>query len=147
MQPTPPQQQAQQQLPLYPQQQRPPMQYQQAQQHAMMQHIQQQQPRPQLPVLQAGQTLPGSTPGPSGQQQAPVLIKPAGAAKQPAAAMKSAELLPALKRQKKKKGPEKAASDRVRHHHLHCRSTHSVHTISRFLILGFYFSTKRPLHS
>ena len=39
---------------------------------------------------------------------------------QPAAAMKSAEMLPALKRQKKRKLPEKAASDRVCCWHPYC---------------------------
>ncbi|BDA43339.1 SWI/SNF-related matrix-associated actin-dependent regulator [Coccomyxa sp. Obi] len=77
----------------------------------MMQHIQQ--PRPQVPGLQPGQTLSGTAPGQPAQQQVPTLIRPTVPAKQPAAAVKSAELVPALKRQKKRKLPEKAASDRV----------------------------------
>lgn len=112
MQPNPGQQTAQQQVPFYPQQLRPPVQYQQAQQHAMMQHIIQ--PRPQVPGLQPGQTLTGTAPHQPAQQQAPTLIRPTVPARPPAAAAKSAELVPALKRQKKRKLPEKAASDRVR---------------------------------
>lgn len=111
MQPNPGQP-AQQQVPFYPQQMRPPVQYQQAQQHAIMQHMQQ--PRPQVPGLQPGQTLPGTAPGQPAQHQVPTIIRPMVPAKQSTAAVKSAELVPALKRQKKRKLPEKAASDRVR---------------------------------